>query len=505
MKKEKEDNHLEDVYDRMAAFHPKWGKDSREQMERIRKIIDESNKNLDEILSWSPNPRGEAARGGYLAEEIHAETFNLDAELKGNKSRAITDRYDEWNKYGEGKNSEKTDILIVRDGKVMKKYQSKYCRDAQSTADAFHNPKYRDNDGYLAPSDQQEGIKERFQESIDKNAKRGGDPQMRQEYRTAQEKVTDTISDGKSSSRAMTKDEAMRAGKGDLEDLIRARDEYKSKSTLIQSGNAAVRAGSMTALSSGCRNAFKYIMKVRRGEISEDEALQLIITETACAAADTAVKSAANAAAQSMIARYSSKELVRQALARQGMGALLSANMVTTGVNCGIDAIKDLIKLGAGKISAREFSDRNAKNLLTASAGTVGGAAGASSTAALAGSLGFEAGSVGMVAAEIIGGAVGALISGIAAKLIIENGVEKPHRDAISNTEALARTEASAFDAAVKIRQGQRLYAHFLDAAAGLENSLTNRKIICEKLSEDLDDALSSARTAIRKIWDFRH
>ena len=76
---------------------------------------------------------------GFIAEQYHAQTFNLNAEASGSPYRA---KVVEPNGTRYAKNS--VDIVIVDgEGKVVRRYQSKYCKDAKATEQAFEHGDYR--------------------------------------------------------------------------------------------------------------------------------------------------------------------------------------------------------------------------------------------------------------------------------------------------------------------------------------------------------------------------
>ena len=76
---------------------------------------------------------------GFIAEQYHAQTFNLNAEATGSQYRA---KVLEPTGNGYAKNS--VDIVVVDgNGKVIKRYQSKYCKDAKATSKAFEHGDYR--------------------------------------------------------------------------------------------------------------------------------------------------------------------------------------------------------------------------------------------------------------------------------------------------------------------------------------------------------------------------
>ena len=77
---------------------------------------------------------------GFIAERQHVETFNLNAQANGSQYRAEVLEPAPGEKYG--KNS--VDI-VIKDavGKVVRRYQVKYCKDATATQKAFEHGNYR--------------------------------------------------------------------------------------------------------------------------------------------------------------------------------------------------------------------------------------------------------------------------------------------------------------------------------------------------------------------------
>lgn len=90
---------------------------------------------------------------GFIAEQYHAQTFNLNAEAAGSPYRAqvLTP---------EGSAFPRNSVdIVIRDeaGNIVKRYQSKYCKDPRATADAFAAGDYRGQQK-LVPEDQLQGI-----------------------------------------------------------------------------------------------------------------------------------------------------------------------------------------------------------------------------------------------------------------------------------------------------------------------------------------------------------
>ena len=90
---------------------------------------------------------------GFLAEQHHADTFNIDAAAKGSKLRAKV-MTPENGTYG--KNS--MDIGVYdENGKLVRRYQSKYGKDAESTQDLWEKGDYR-GQRKLVPADQADQV-----------------------------------------------------------------------------------------------------------------------------------------------------------------------------------------------------------------------------------------------------------------------------------------------------------------------------------------------------------
>lgn len=93
---------------------------------------------------------------GFIAEQHHAQTFNMNAVAKGSEYRA---KVLEPNGSGYAKNS--VDIVITdAGGKTVRRYQSKYCKDAEATAKAFAQGDYRGQQK-LVPDGQQDAIQQK--------------------------------------------------------------------------------------------------------------------------------------------------------------------------------------------------------------------------------------------------------------------------------------------------------------------------------------------------------
>lgn len=468
----------ERAFEQTVSLQPVFPEAAKREMARMVEVMARAEENINYRLNTNQNF---GQKGGFIAEEVHAETFNLDAVLKDSGSRAITDRYKaEWHEQGL-KGNDNPDIVIMKDGEIASRVQSKYEQTYKRTAGklAQRNPdgsvKYETNDQYLVPDDQRADIREYARQRSQEKANEG-DSSLAESFRQTSKKSSSTIKDGEVESRPLSKEDADSFGKAknksELEKLNQIEAEYQTKSTIKQMRNAAVGAAAMSAVVSGTVNTLKYIQLAKDGAITAEEATVKIISETVASAVDSAVKASANAGVQSLMVRYGSKEAAMQVLAQQGMKNMLKTNAVTVGVVCAVDAVKDLVRLGTGQISRQEFFDRQGKGVLMTSAGVAGGAVGTAAGVGVATALGASSGSLALAAASFIGGLSGGMIAGLAMTLAIENGIEKPFRDLVRNTQSLQAAATELERASQTIFRGQLLFTKYLQGDFELDAAL---------------------------------
>lgn len=127
-------------------------------LKNMEKAIDNANRSLEQVIKTKSNEVNMNPRlHGYLAEELHAQTFNLKmAAMERN------DYYAEVLKPKPGetyrKNSVDVQIRRTQDQSVASRYQSKYGEDAQATEALFRKGDYRGQQK-LTPADQEITVK----------------------------------------------------------------------------------------------------------------------------------------------------------------------------------------------------------------------------------------------------------------------------------------------------------------------------------------------------------
>lgn len=503
----------EKAFEQAGYLQPGFSVNARHEMAQMVEAIAKANKNINDILSTNQSV---PVKGGFIAEEFHAETFNLDAILKDDNARAYTDRYGEWSELewngAKLRKNDVPDVVVNRDGQVTTTAQSKYYDSAETTAAQMSQTKdgaakYEKVDTLLGPEDQVNTsykkvsgesepvptttIQEHAEAKADALKAQNGDKAQIEAYEQTAQKATDKIQDGKSSSTSLSKEDADAMGAGDTSKLEKTGSEYKTESTLKHMRKAGINAAAMSALVSGSMNTVHYIQLASSGKISAQEAALKIVGETVAAAADSAVKASANAGVQSLLVRYGSEEAALQVLAKQGLKSMLKTNAVTVGVTCTVDAIKDLVRLGIGEITAQEFFDRQGKGVLMTSAGVAGGALGTAAGVGMATAFGASSGTLAMTVAELIGGLSGGMIAGLAMTLAIENGIEKPYRDLVRNTANLKEAAAELERVSRTMFDSQILFTQYLEADVQMETALQAQMSRVDEAGRRALDAIS--------------
>ena len=325
---------------------------------------------LDGQISQSPN------LDGFIAEHHHANTFNTDAAAKGSRLRAEVLEPAVGEAYG--KNS--VDV-VIRDenGKIVRRYQSKYGSDADATEALFENGDYRG---------QQKLVPEGHGDSI--NAK-----------------TTETIEAEGVSSKPLSKEEAKELQR-------RAQQEYEAKqyewkdgnrtAVARQIGKQALIGACVTAGFQGARILGRRIWNRLTGKENQsvDEDLRDFFESSISGAANTGVQVAVSGG---LVVACRSGWL-GSAMKNTPAGQVANIAMV------GMEGAKALYKFAKGEISGEEALDVTGRAAVV----TVASVAAATEAAVLGASIGAVLGPVGAA----VGGFVGAVAGGMAGSAVGE-------------------------------------------------------------------------------------
>lgn len=343
----------------------------------------------------SQNPRLD----GFIAEQYHAQTFNLNAEATGSQYRA---KVLEPNGNGYAKNS--VDIVIIDgNGKVVKRYQSKYCKDANATAQAFEHGDYRGQQK-LVPEGQQ------------------GDIQKKSTIVLEAPDGTTSNPLSKSSAELM-RDEAQSGQWNELN-----WNEYKTKDLAIgigkQAGYAALQGAAIGV-------GFDVAQKLWNGEEIKGEE----VVETAIVSgADFGVKAAAAGAIKVGV----EKEIIT--VIPKGTPAGTIANIAFVAVE---DA-KIIGKMATGELPFKEGIDKIEQTTVATAAGLVTMGEGA----AIGAAVGAVFGPVGAAVGGFVGGTVGYMAGSKVGETVVK-GAQKLREGAVKVAKTIGNGIKSAASSVV--------------------------------------------------------
>lgn len=308
---------------------------------------------------------------GFIAEQYHAQTFNLNAEATGSSYRA---KVLEPNGQRYTKNS--VDIVVIdNNGKVVSRYQSKYCKDAKATLKAYNDGDYRGQQ-LLVPKDQSADISKKHTSVIE-----------------APDGTT-----SKPLTKSSAKDLQKEAQSGKWNDLNW--NEYKTKDLAI---GISKQAGQAALMGAAVGVGFNVAQKVWNGEkIDGGE-----IVETALiSSADFGVKAAAAGA----LKVGAEKGFI--SVIPKGTPAGTVANIAYVAV----ENVKIIRKIGTGELTFKEGCEKMEQTTVA----TIAGIATSTEGAMIGGTIGTIFGPVGAAVGGFIGGTIGYMAGSKVGETIIK-------------------------------------------------------------------------------------
>lgn len=316
---------------------------------------------------------------GFVAEQHHASSFNIDATAKGSNLRA------EVLKPESGYTKNSVDIVIKdENGKIVRRYQAKYGADGKATGRLFEKGNYR-GQRKLVP----EGHTNDVQNS------------------------TDHIEMEGVSSRPLSKDEAKKIQQQMQEQEVARQYTWNDADRTVIAKNIGNQAVVASALACGFQGArilgrriWNNITNKENQSIQEDlkEFVSSSLKSGASAGMAVAVTGAMTVAVKS---GWLGKTLVNTPVA-------CIANAVTLGV----ENIKIVGELVSGKIAPAEAFDKSARTTTIMTGSLALGVKGAS----IGASLGATLGPVGTVIGGVAGGVVGSMLGSTVADKLYNAG-----------------------------------------------------------------------------------
>jgi hypothetical protein len=349
---------------------------------KIDTAIETANKaNIDLLYRNDGQLNQQLNLDGFIAEQHHVDTFNLDAVAKGSEYRAEVLQPKPGQTYG--KNS--VDIVIKDgEGKIVRRYQAKYGADADATDTMLKKGDYR-GQRKLVPEGQSEDIPG----------------------------STETIEIDGVESKPLSKQEAK-------ERQLRAQEEAEAKqydwnetSRIDIAKNIGQKAGAAALLSVGFQGARILGRRIWNGitgkeNNSAEEDLQEFVQSSLKSAATSGLTVAVTGG-------------VTVAVKSGWLGNALKntpAGRIANAVCIGIENAKILCKFAKGEITGAEALDQAG----SATCSLVGGLAGGANGASIGAALGTALGPVGTAIGGVVGGVVGGIAGSTVGEAIYEGG-----------------------------------------------------------------------------------
>ena len=331
---------------------------------RVNTYVDNINttigKSNEEILSALTTKTGEISQNpnldGFIFEERHAGTFNIDAAVKEKNYYAKALKPEIGETYG--KNS--IDMTIEDSGKIVRKYQAKAYKNANETAKSFY--------------DRQQGYKYKFQSKLVPSDQTGDIPN-----------AVDKMKFGEVESKNISKEEIQEKYQSGNKEAVKFNFEKDVDTLAIskQLGKQAVINGTMGI---GIGMALDVGTKLVSGEEVE-------VAEVIEAGVKTGTSMGLSTAVAGGIRVAVEKNVVPKVLT----GVLANNSVVGAVAASSVDMIGTAFKLGSGEISLGEATKR------------VGTSVGSAYGAIIAANWGYGAAMAAIVGLGTIG-AVGTII-----------------------------------------------------------------------------------------------
>jgi hypothetical protein len=320
---------------------------------------------------------------GFIAEQHHVNTFNLDAVAKGSDYRAEVLQPKPSETYG--KNS--VDVVIRDgDGRIVRRYQAKYGADADATDKMLKKGNYR-GQRKLVPKGQSEDISG----------------------------STEKIEIDGVESRPLSKQEAKDRQRMAQEKAEAEQYDWNEISRIDIARNIGKKAGAAALLSVGFQGARILGRRIWNGitgkeNNSAEEDLQEFVQSSLKAAASSGLAIAVTGG-------------LTVAVKSGWLGNVLKntpAGRIANAACVGIENAKVLYKYATGEITGEEALDQAG----SATCSLVGGLAAGTKGASIGAALGTTVGPIGAVIGGIAGGVVSGIAGSAAGEAIYEAGKE---------------------------------------------------------------------------------
>jgi len=377
-------------------------KESAKYLQGLDDAIQRANTEMYEaVMTKGSNykiPNQNPNLDGFIAEQHHVNSFNLEAAAKGSDLRAEVQPM----KPGETYSKNGFDV-IIKDGtgKRIHQYQMKYGATAEDTIRMIKSGNYN-NQTIVVPEEQVEAVQKAFPNKT----------------------VTSKIGEGDVSSKSLSKEEAKKLQeKAQSGNFMEADwNEYKAKDIALgigkQAGYACLQGAAVGA-------GMNIAAKVWKGEkIDGGEVIETAIASGADFGVKTATAGALKVASEKGILKVIPK----------GTPASTFANIAFVAV----ENVKVLGRVANGELTVKEGIDV----MQQTTGACVAGIAASAEGAAIGASIGTVFGPVGTAVGGFIGGTLGYMAGSKVGQAVVK-GAQKVRDKAISAVKSVGKSVAS--------------------------------------------------------------
>ena len=320
---------------------------------------------------------------GFIAEQHHVNTFNMDAAAKESGFYAET---------LQSTNKNSVDIVIKDSrGNIVRKYQSKYYQDSAATEKAFKEGDYSFQ-RKLVPEGQGKDIS------------------------NANEKI-----EIRSSNKGSERIESTPLSKEDAKEIQRKAQEegvvpeydwfnFKTKDVAKAIGKRAAISAAFAVGLQGARIIGRRIINKLRGK--ENNPIKEDIKEFAKSSLESGATSGLTIAASGALTVITKRGFLGKVLKNTPAGRIAAAACI------GIENIKTLYKFGKGEITGEQALDEAGRSTCS----LIGSLAMAGKGASLGATLGTALGPIGTTIGGLVGGIVGGIAGGVVGEKIFSAG-----------------------------------------------------------------------------------
>ena len=344
-------------------------------VDTINTAIDNANKTLVEsVTTKTGNINQNPNLDGFIFEEYHAGTFNIDAAVKQKPYHAKALKPEIGETYG--KNS--IDLIVENSGKYVKKYSAKAYKNAKESAKAFY--------------DKITGYKYKFQSKLVPTDQVG-------DIANSVDKIKYNNVESKGITKSEIKDIQNDLQSGNKKaDIFNFKKDVNNISISKQIGKQAVVNGTMGLVAGMAENIGTKIIQGK--EVEVEEVIEAGIKTGGSVGLSTAVAGGIKVAVE--------KEIV-PAMSNNTIGAIAASSMDIIGTAC---------KLGSGEISLGEAVKEVGTSISSAYSAIVSSSFGYTATIAAVGMVGLGTlGTVGTVIGTGVALVAGAVCGTVGSKI----------------------------------------------------------------------------------------